>query len=389
MQRRVLLLVLDSVGIGALPDADRYGDEGSNTLANVAREAGGLKLPVLEELGLANILPVQGLKEVDPPRGCYGRMAEASPGKDTITGHWEMAGIILHEPFQTYPRGFPPDLISRFSRRIGRDVLGNVVASGTEIIKQLGPEHMRTGKPIVYTSADSVFQVAAHEEVIPPAQLYAICRTARELMTGRHKVARIIARPFVGQEGNYRRTANRRDFSLEPEADTILDLLVAAGKEVVGIGKIKDIFAGRGISESHKSRDNAHGFKLLEQITASGAGDLVFTNLVDFDSLYGHRNDARGYARALEKADAGISRVMKVMKKRDTLIITADHGCDPTHPGTDHTREYVPLIAWRPGLNRGSDLGTRRAFADVAATIAELLAVEFSVGTSFAGYLGG
>lgn len=386
---RVLLLVLDSVGIGALPDADRYGDRGSNTLANVARAAGGLSLPVLEGLGLGNILQVQGVKEAEPPGGCYGRMAEASPGKDTITGHWEMAGIILHEPFQTFPQGFPDQVIVEFGRRIGRKVLGNVVASGTEIIEHLGPEHMRTGKPIVYTSADSVFQVAAHEGIIPPAELYEICLVARELMTGRHKVGRIIARPFVGQAGSFRRTANRRDFALEPESDTVLDLLVAAGREVVGIGKIRDIFAGRGVTRSHKTRDNAHGLELMEQIARSGAGDLVFANLVDFDSVYGHRNNAAGYALALEEADSGIGRVMEAMQPGDVLIITADHGCDPTHPGTDHTREYVPLLAWTPGMKRGNDLGTRRTFADVAATIAQLLAVDYNgPGTSFAGYLG-
>ncbi len=389
MDRRVLLLVLDSVGVGAMPDADRYGDEGSNTLGNVARAVRGLKMPVLESLGLANIIPVEGLKPVEPSRACYGRMAEASPGKDTITGHWEMAGIILDQPFQTYPHGFPEYVIEEFSKRIGRGVLGNEVASGTEIIKRLGAEHMDTAKPIVYTSADSVFQIAAHEEIISLEDLYEMCREARELLCGRDKVGRIIARPFVGSPGDFKRTANRRDFSLEPPSDTILDLLVADGREVIGIGKIKDIYAGRGVTTSHKTQDNAHGLELLKEITTSGSGDLIFTNLVDFDSSYGHRNDAKGYARALEAADAGIGRVLNVMHDKDVIIITADHGCDPTHPGSDHTREYVPLLVWTPGMARGSDLGTRRTFADVAATLGQLLKVDYQgPGTSFAGYLG-
>ncbi|HOB35454.1 MAG: phosphopentomutase [Firmicutes bacterium] len=381
---RVLLVVLDSVGIGALPDADQYGDAGSNTLGHTARTVGQLKLPVLEKLGLANILDVSGLKAQDEPLGCYGRMAEAAQGKDTITGHWELAGVIVSEPFRTYPRGFPAGLIEQFTRRIGRGILGNVAASGTEIIARLGKEHMETGKPIVYTSADSVFQIAAHEEVIPLAELYAICQTARELLHGEYKVARVIARPFIGVPGAFQRTANRRDFALEPEGQTVLDALAQNGREVVGIGKIHDIFSGRGIARSYKTRSNQHGIEILLDVTERGEGDLVFTNLVDFDMLYGHRNDAPGYARALEEADRGLGRVMAAMGNDDVLIVTADHGCDPTFPGTDHTREYVPLLVYGERIKRGVNLGTRQTFADVAAAVAEMLAVEYKCpGTSF------
>jgi phosphopentomutase len=381
---RVLLVVLDSVGIGALPDAEKYGDVGSNTLGNVARAVGGLNLPVLEKLGLANILEVAGLSASSAPLANYGRMAEAADGKDTITGHWEMAGVIVSEPFRTYPRGFPPKLIREFSRRIGRGILGNVAASGTEIIAQLGQEHMATGKPIVYTSADSVFQIAAHEEIIPLEELYRICTIAREMLMGDYKVARVIARPFVGKPGSFQRTPNRRDYALEPERATVLDALAQAGKRVISIGKIADIFSGRGIAQSYKTRDNQEGIDILVEVTAWGDGDLVFANLVDFDMLFGHRNDAEGYARALEQADTGIGRVVEAMKPQDILIITADHGCDPTFPGTDHTREYVPLLVYGRGIRQGVDLGTRATFADVAASVADMLGVGYQCqGTSF------
>jgi phosphopentomutase len=381
---RVLLVVLDSVGIGALPDAEKYGDVGSNTLGNVARAVGGLNLPVLEKLGLANILEVAGLSASSAPLANYGRMAEAADGKDTITGHWEMAGVIVSEPFRTYPRGFPPELIREFSRRIGRGILGNVAASGTEIIAQLGQEHMATGKPIVYTSADSVFQIAAHEEIIPLEELYRICTIAREMLMGDYKVARVIARPFVGKPGSFQRTPNRRDYALEPERATVLDALAQARKRVISIGKIADIFSGRGIAQSYKTRDNQEGIDILVEVTAWGDGDLVFANLVDFDMLFGHRNDAEGYARALEQADTGIGRVVEAMKPQDILIITADHGCDPTFPGTDHTREYVPLLVYGRGIRQGVDLGTRATFADVAASVADMLGVGYQCqGTSF------
>lgn len=382
---RILLLVLDSVGIGALPDAGKYGDEGSNTLGNVARLTGGLKLPVLEELGLANILQVTGLAPVPVPRACYGRMAEAADGKDTITGHWEMAGVIVSEPFRTYPQGFPADIIHEFSRRIGREILGNYAASGTEIIDALGGEHMQSGKPIVYTSADSVFQIAAHEEIIPLEEQYRICKEARELLYGDYKVARVIARPFIGSPGSFSRTSNRRDYSLEPELPTVLDALTEQGKSVIGIGKIKDIFAGRGVSHSYKTRDNAHGIETMLQVMSQAEGDLVFANLVDFDMLFGHRNNAQGYAKALEEVDTGIGSLLKVLQEGDILIITADHGCDPTFPGTDHTREYVPLLVYGRKLRSGVNLGTRKTFADVAATVADLMEIDYPcVGTSFA-----
>lgn len=381
---RVLLLVLDSVGVGALPDAEKYGDAGSNTLGNVARAVGNLKLPVLEQLGLANILDVTNLSASPAPKGNYGRMAEAADGKDTITGHWEMAGVIVSEPFRTYPHGFPPELIQEFSRRIGRGVLGNVVASGTEIIDQMGQEHVETGKPIVYTSADSVFQIAAHEEIIPLAEQYRICAIARELLLGDDKVARVIARPFVGGQGGFRRTSNRRDYALEPESPTVLDALAHAGKEVISIGKISDIFSGRGIAWGYKTKNDQDGIDTLVEVTAGSEGDLVFANLVDFDMLFGHRNDTYGYARALELADAGVGRIMDAMAAQDILIITADHGCDPTFPGTDHTREYVPLLVYGREIRQGVRLGTRKTFADVAASLADMLGVAYECpGTSF------
>ena len=373
-------MVLDSVGIGALPDADQYGDTGSNTLGH-SRTVGQLKLPVLEKWA------GQYSRYVRPegPGRALGYMA-AWPGstrKDTITGHWELAGNSFRS-VSHISRGFPAGLIEQFTRRIGRGILGNVAASGTEIIARLGKEHMETGKPIVYTSADSVFQIAAHEEVIPLAELYAICQTARELLHGEYKVARVIARPFIGVPGAFQRTANRRDFALEPEGQTVLDALAQNGREVVGIGKIHDIFSGRGIARSYKTRSNQHGIEILLDVTERGEGDLVFTNLVDFDMLYGHRNDAPGYARALEEADRGLGRVMAAMGNDDVLIVTADHGCDPTFPGTDHTREYVPLLVYGERIKRGVNLGTRQTFADVAAAVAEMLAVEYKCpGTSF------
>lgn len=382
---RILLVVLDSVGIGALPDAEKYGDLGSNTLGNVARAVGGLALPVLEGLGLANIVEVSGLSPAEHPQACYGRMAEAADGKDTITGHWEMVGVIVSEPFRTYPGGFPQELIQEFSRRIGREILGNYAASGTEIIALLGQEHMETGKPIVYTSADSVFQIAAHEEVIPLEEQYRICGIARELLLGDYKVARVIARPFIGQPGAFTRTANRRDYALEPEIPTVLDALKEQGKRVISVGKIMDIFSGRGIAEGHKTRDNGHGIDTILEVMAEKRGDLIFANLVDFDMLFGHRNNAEGYARALEEVDAGLGRIIQAMNERDVLIITADHGCDPTFPGTDHTREYVPLLVFGRGLKSGVNLGTRSTFADIAATLADLLGIDYICpGTSFA-----
>lgn len=381
---RVTLIVLDSVGVGALPDAADYGDEGSNTLANIAQAVNGLKLPNLAGLGLGHIHPIAGVAAVTDPAGAYGKMAEKSVGKDTTTGHWEMAGIILDKPFPTYPHGFPPDLIAEFERRIGRQILGNVVASGTQIIEELGPEHMQTGKPIVYTSADSVFQVAAHEEIIPLEELYRICRIAREMLDGEHKVGRVIARPFVGQPGSFRRTANRHDYAVPPPRPNILDSLHRAGIKVMGVGKIYDIFAGEGISEAAKTKDNMDGVDKTIEFMHKSTGGLIFTNLVEYDSVYGHRNNVPGYAKALQDFDQRLPEIMAAMLPDEVLIITADHGCDPTTVSTDHSREYVPLLVYGKQVKKGVNLGVRSSFSDVAATLGDFFGVPFPVGTSFA-----
>jgi phosphopentomutase len=383
--RRVILIVLDSVGCGGAPDAASYGDEGSNTLANTARAVGGLKLPNLGQLGLGNITPIEGVPPVDVPAGAYGRLTEISAGKDTTTGHWELTGVPISRPFPTYPNGFPADLIAEFERRIGRGTLGNYPASGTVIIQELGEEHVRTAKPIVYTSADSVFQIAAHEEVIPVDELYRMCQVARELLTGDHAVGRVIARPFAGQPGSFTRTENRRDFSLTPDRDTILDVLKAAGKEVIGVGKIEDIFAHRGLTRSRHTGNNADDINALLEFMASDAGGLIFANLVDFDMLYGHRNNPRGYADALEQFDARLPEIQAALHGDDVLMLTADHGNDPTTPSTDHSRERVPILVSGPPVRRSVNLGTRASFADVAATIADLLGVAWDgAGQSFA-----
>jgi len=378
-----VVVVADSAGAGALPDAGAYGDEASNTLGHVAQAAGGLKLPLLQRLGLGNILPLQGVPPAREPLAAFGRLAEQSAGKDTTTGHWELMGIILPRPFPVYPQGFPPALITRFEKAIGRRTLGNKPASGTAIIEELGAEHLATGWPIVYTSADSVFQVAAHEEVIPPEELYHICAVARRLLTGADAVARVIARPFVGRPGSFRRTANRRDFSLPPPAPTVLDQALAAGRRVLGVGKIGDIFAGRGLTECRHTAGNAAGLAATRAALEEGTWDLVFTNLVDFDMLYGHRNDAAGYARALEEMDRGLARVLAALGQEDVFFLTADHGCDPTTPSTDHSREYVPLLAYGRTV-RAVSLGTRTTFADLGATVADILGLAWEgPGTSF------
>jgi len=459
-QVRAIVIVLDSVGIGALPDAADYGDADSNTLGHVAQVT-DLRLPNLAEMGLGNIAPLRGIppargvskfeqsenpetpREVHPisrerphvasKRGlaCYGKMAEASRGKDTVIGHWELMGIITDRPFPTYPNGFPDELIAEFERRIGRKTIGNKAASGTAIIEELGEEHVRTGWPIVYTSADSVFQIAAHEQVIPVDQLYEMCRIARELLTYPHNVQRVIARPFInnpdyaGQDTSpdasggfltrsnqaethedasggfltrsnqaevaaaptprYVRTGNRRDFSLSPPSDTLLDYIVRAGREVIAIGKIEDIFSGRGISHSNHTTNNADSIAAVIEAIRSGSGALILANLVDFDMLYGHRNDPAGYARALMDFDAALPQVISAMREADVLFITADHGCDPTTPSTDHSREYVPLLVYGKRIARGIDLGTRSCFADLAATISEMLHIPaWLPGTSFA-----
>ena len=381
---RAFLIVLDGVGIGALPDAADYGDQGTHTLLHVAEAAGGLSLPVLERLGLGRLLALPGVRAISDPRGARGRLAEASKGKDSTTGHWELAGLKLERAFPTYPHGFPVPLLERWSERIGRGWIGNVAASGTEIIARLGAEHERSGRLIVYTSADSVFQIAAHERRVPLDELYAACRAARELLTGEHAVGRVIARPFVGEPGDYRRTPNRRDFSLEPPAETLLDRLKRAGQRVVTVGKVDDLFAGRGVSEAIHTRNNAEGEDVLVDLARRAGEGLVFANLVDFDQQYGHRNDAPGFARALEQFDERCGEIEGRLRDDELCLVTADHGNDPTTPGTDHTREYTPLLVAGPRVRPGVDLGTRATFADVGATLAEMLGVgRLANGTSF------
>ncbi|MDK2896420.1 MAG: phosphopentomutase [Candidatus Atribacteria bacterium] len=372
---RSLLIVLDGAGIGELPDAAEFGDEGASTIPHVASSVGGLSLPNLEKMGLGAIAPIAGVSPKGTAGG-YGKMEEQSAGKDTTTGHWEIAGLILEKEFPTYPQGFPAEIIDVFSQKIGRGVIGNYPASGTAIIEELGQEHMETGKPIVYTSADSVFQVAAHEEIIPVEELYRYCKIAREILTGEHAVARVIARPFVGKPGAFVRTKRRRDFSLPPPSATILDILAESGFEVMAVGKIDDIFAGKGITQSIHVVNNRETIDGVLKFMTGGERGLIFANLVEFDMNYGHRNDPAGFARALEDFDKWLMEILKAMTDEDLLIITADHGCDPTAPGTDHTREYVPLLAYYPGLNKRVNLGIRQSFADIAATLAKIFGVR-------------
>lgn len=371
---RAVVIVLDGVGCGALPDAHAYGDEGSNSLGNTARAVGGLSLPNLGALGLGNVTDILGVPPTDQPAGLWGRLSERSAGKDTTSGHWELMGLVVETPFPTYPDGFPAALIGAFEAAIGRRVLGNVAASGTEIIERLGEEHLRTGCPIVYTSADSVFQMAAHGDVAPVDRLYEWCRVARGLLVGEHAVGRVIARPFVGQPGSFERTEHRRDFSVEPHGPTLLDRATEAGLRVSGIGKIDDIFGGRGITDCVHTRDNAHGIKLLLERLCEEFDGLIFANLVETDSLWGHRNDPLGYALALGRFDAALPSILAAAR-RDLVIITSDHGVDPTTESTDHTREYVPLLAVSPNGERGN-VGTRETFADVAATLAQWLGLS-------------
>jgi phosphopentomutase len=383
MIKRVALFVLDSVGVGELPDAGDYGDSGSNTLGNISRAVGGLHMPNLGRLGLGNIIPIEGVPPAKNPAASYGRLAEKSAGKDTTTGHWEMTGVILKQPFPVYPNGFPPELIKAYEEKIGRRVLGNKVASGTVIIEELGARHMETGYPIVYTSADSVFQVAAHEEIIPLEELYRICRTAREMLVGEHAVGRVIARPFEGRPGSFRRTTNRHDFSLKPFGRTLLDLLSEKGVPVTALGKITDIFAGQGVTNAVLTKGNTDGMEKALQLIKSDITGLVFANLVDFDMLYGHRNNPRGYGDALEELDRWFPELFKALKDDDVLIITADHGCDPTTPSTDHSREYIPLLVYGKHILGGVDLGVRESFADIGAAVAEIFGLQFEVGQSF------
>ena len=381
---RVFLIVLDGVGMGALPDADDYGDAGSHTLLHVAEAVGGLSLPCLEALGLGRLLGLPGVRAVADPRGARARMAERAKGKDSTSGHWEMAGLVLEHAFPTYPRGFPVDLLDRWSERIERGWIGNVAASGTEIIDRLGPEHQRSGKLIVYTSADSVFQVAAHETTVPIELLYDACSKARAMLTGEHAVGRVIARPFVGAPGAYRRTERRRDFSLEPPAATLLDRLTERGHPVITVGKVDQLFAGRGVSDAIHTANNAEGEEVLADLARRRGEGLVFANLVDFDQQYGHRNDPVGFGRALEQFDGRAAELIGSLRSDEMCLVTADHGNDPTTKSTDHSREYVPLLVAGRRVRAGADLGTRETFADVAATLAELFGVTApAAGTSF------
>jgi phosphopentomutase len=380
---RVFLTVLDSVGVGELPDAHLYGDRGSDTLGHISR-AVALKLPNLRALGLPRVAAVAGMAPVDAPLGAFGRMAERSAGKDSVTGHWEMAGIVLDRPFPTFPSGFPAEVIGEFERRIGRKTLGNYAASGTVIIDELGPEHIRTGAPIVYTSADSVFQIAAHEEVIPVAELYRICEIAYEQVGKGMNVGRVIARPFIGRPGAFQRTANRHDYALPPSGRTLLDAMTASGRTVHAIGKIKDLFAGRGITTSVHTKSDDEGVDEIEKAIATAGPGLVFTNLVDFDTQYGHRNDPAGYAANLERFDVRLGALLPRLRDRDLLVVTADHGNDPTTPSTDHAREYVPVFLVGKTIAPGTDVGTRATFADLGQTLAEVFGVgPLANGTSF------
>jgi phosphopentomutase len=382
---KVILVVLDGVGIGELPDANEYADEGSSTLANTARAVGGLRVPNLAVLGLGNIAPIAGVLPAESPAASYGRMAQVSRGKDSTTGHWELAGLVVETPFPVFPQGFPDHVLTAFLRETGAEgYLGNVTASGTAIIHELGDEHVRTGYPIVYTSADSVFQIAAHESVIPLQRLHEICRITRErVCTGEHAVSRVIARPFVGISGQYTRTAGRRDFSLEPSGPTLLDLLSARGIRTTGIGKVDDLFARRGLEVMLHTRTNAEGIQaLLDAMSSPGPG-LILANLGDFDTLYGHRNDPAGFADALAAFDRRLPEILETVAPGDVLILSADHGNDPTTPSTDHSREYVPLLCYVRG-RRGAPLGTRKTFADVGRTAAEYFGIEGPIaGTSF------
>jgi len=380
--KRVIWVVLDSVGVGEMPDAAQYGDAGSDTLGHIAQSR-KLHLDNLCRLGLGNIRPLDRLPPDPAPQGAYGKCALASPGKDTTTGHWEMAGIHLAKPFPVYPHGFPPEVMDEFERRIGRATLGNKAASGTEIIQELGEEHVRTGSPIVYTSADSVFQVAAHEEVIPLFELYKICDTAREILRGKHEVGRVIARPFIGSPGSFTRTTNRHDYAVPPPKGMLLDRLAERGVEVFGIGKIFDVYLGRGIRDYETTKSNADGMEKTLQAMDSLAAGMIFTNLVDFDQLYGHRNDVEGYARALEAVDGWIPSLEARLRPGDLAILTADHGCDPTTKSTDHSREYVPLLVFGKGVKAGVNLGVRSTLSDIGQTVAENFGTTIATGMSF------
>lgn len=382
---RMIVIVLDGVGAGEAPDAALYGDRGSNSLSNTARAVGGLDLPNFAEMGFGYITPMEGVPLVETPSGAYGKMQPKSAGKDTISGHWELMGVCLPDPLPTYPDGFPVGIVEEFSRRTGRGVIGNKPASGTVIIQELGLEHMRTGKLIVYTSADSVFQIAAHEGVVPIEEQYRICGIAREMLKGEHAVGRVIARPFLGDEpGEFWRTERRRDFPLRPPSQTALDRLVKTGRQVYSVGKIDDIFGGRGISKSNHTLNNQDSLLAIMDFLEEDFQGLLFANLIEFDMVYGHRNDPQGYAQALKKVDDSLPGMKSRMRDTDLAMFVADHGVDPTTPSTDHSREYVPLLVFGERVRRGVDLGRRETLADVSETIAEVFALEpFGLGVSF------
>ena len=386
---RIVLVVLDSVGIGELPDAADYGDVGRNTLGHIA-ESRVLKIPNLVRLGLANIAPLAHLRPATAPLGAFGKGATHSPGKDTTTGHWEMAGVWLDQAFPVYPHGFPRELIAEFERQIGRGTIGNKPASGTEIIKELGEEHVHTGKPIVYTSGDSVFQIATHEDVIPIAELYRMCEIARKLLDGPHRVGRVIARPFAGTPGNFVRTPRRHDYAVDPPKPMLLDVLAERAVPVFGIGKIHDIYNGRGVKDYVTTKNNADGMDMLTAALRERPRGLIFCNLVDFDMLFGHRKDVEGFAKSLEEFDQLLTAFLALLQPADLLMITADHGCDPDPrwPTTDHSREYVPILAYSPQARAARNLGVRKTLADMGQTIAENFAGAIPHGTSFLGDLG-
>jgi phosphopentomutase len=383
--KRVFIIILDGVGIGELPDADAYGDQGSNTIVNLAGAVNGLEIPNLASLGLGRITRIAGVANNSAIRGAYGKMAEVSPGKDSTTGHWELAGLELEQPFPTYPDGFPAEVLNEFTRQTGLEILGNYAASGTEIIKDLGEEHVKTGKPIIYTSADSVFQIAAHEEVIPIDRLYEICKISREILRGEHQVARVIARPFVGsRRDDFSRTRNRKDFSVKPTGRTILNILQDNGIPTIGIGKINDLYAWDGLSTNIITKTNQQGMEKLDESLGEFPSGLIFANLVDFDMLWGHRNDPQGFKGGLEEFDRWLGPFLEKLSDDDVLFITADHGNDPTTPSTDHSREYVPILAYGADVQAGGEIGTRTSFADLHATVAEVFGVDKNkAGSSF------
>lgn len=381
--KRVVLIVLDGVGVGALPDAKHYGDENAATLPHVSSAVNGLFLPHLQSLGLGNICPIEGVLPQEKPQAFWGKMSSSSIGKDSVTGHWELAGLEQKTPFTSFPRGFPPEIIQQFEELCGVKPLGNIAASGTDILRQLGEEHLATGRPIVYTSSDSVFQIAAHEDLMTPSELYQLCEKTLEIVSP-YGVCRVIARPFVGSAAaDFLRTSRRHDFPVPPTGQTLLDALQSAGVRTCGLGKIGDLFAGRGLDVSRSTVNNDEGLEFLMQALKGEPPGLIFLNLVDFDMLYGHRLDSQGFAGALQRFDQALPEILGKLTVDDLLIITADHGCDPTTPGTDHTREFVPLLVWSSLWRHGRDLGVRRSFSDVAATISEIFAIDPGYGTSF------